>query len=159
MKKIFLISLLILTLAFMITAVVLLLSGPHMDHQPSLKTYESELKLPPEDAVPFFDPKNDFASIRTPVINRENLDKGKVYYGYYCLFCHGEDGKGNGPVGESFNPKPADLSSAAISGYDSLELYNASFKGIHAPVLERVVAPERRKFILIYIKKQFADSR
>ncbi|HEX2934796.1 MAG TPA: hypothetical protein VHO72_05535 [Bacteroidales bacterium] len=159
MKKKIFIGIGIVSIAFVVTAAILLFSGPHMKYQPSLKAFEAELKLPPEDAIPFVDPKNDFSSIATPAVNKSNIEKGKVFYGYYCIFCHGNDGKGNGPVGHSFVPKPADLNSAKIAGYDSLQLYNASFKGIHAPVLENVVAPEFRKYILVYIKEKFANSR
>ncbi len=155
MKKIFLIITGVLALALVVTVAVLLLSGPHMKRQPSLKAYEAELTLPPEDIVPFFDPRNDFASIPAPSVNKDNIEKGKVFYGYYCVFCHGEDGKGNGPVGQSFNPKPSDLNSPGITLYDSLQLYNASFKGIHSPVLERVVPQASRKYILLYIREEF----
>lgn len=31
-----------------------------------------------------------------------------------CAMCHGAEGKGDGPAGAAFNPKPADMSVAAF---------------------------------------------
>lgn len=39
--------------------------------------------------------------------------KGTDLFRAYCAPCHGEDGKGNGPVAPALNAKPADLTSIA----------------------------------------------
>lgn len=139
--------------AFTIVVLVLLFTGPRMKDQPSLKSFESMVSLPPEDAVPFELRESDREIKSIPVQNVQNISRGKVYYGYYCVFCHGDDGKGNGPVGISYIPKPADLSILKIKQYDSTQLYNAAFTGVgHAPVLERIIPPEHRPYIMLYLK-------
>ncbi|HEX9386782.1 MAG TPA: cytochrome c, partial [Anaerolineales bacterium] len=41
-----------------------------------------------------------------------------------CVSCHGETGKGDGPLGVVLNPRPADLSQHAIPGvHTDAQLY------------------------------------
>lgn len=153
MKKRYIILLLVLGGAFLITFAVLMLSGPHMIEQPSVHAFEAEMPLPPEDAIPFDHDAFDPSAMELPESTQANLEKGRVYYGYYCVFCHGEKGDGNGPVGQSYTPKPADLRALGSKNYSKEALYRAAFTGTgHTPVLERVVPQDQRKFILAYIK-------
>ena len=79
--------------------------------------------------------------------------RGKVYYDYYCVFCHGDKGDGNGPVGESYVPVPADLRAAKIQAYADGELLRAMLVGTgHEPVLGRVVHPEHRWYLVLYVR-------
>jgi hypothetical protein len=78
---------------------------------------------------------------------------GRVYYGYYCRFCHGENGRGDGPVGRSYMPKPTDLTSAPVQGLSDEALYRAMLTGVgHQPVLPYVVLPEAPWYIVIYVR-------
>jgi len=38
--------------------------------------------------------------------------KGKVIFTTNCASCHGDDGKGDGPVGVALNPRPRDFTKA-----------------------------------------------
>jgi mono/diheme cytochrome c family protein len=38
--------------------------------------------------------------------------KGKVIFTTNCTSCHGDDGKGDGPVGVALNPRPRDFTKA-----------------------------------------------
>jgi hypothetical protein len=85
----------------------------------------------------------------TPTI----LGAGKIYYSYYCVFCHGESGAGDGPVGHSYVPPPADLRSPRVAAYGDGRLLQAMLRGVgHEPVLERVVAPEHRWPLVLYVR-------
>jgi cytochrome c1 len=67
-------------------------------------------------------------------VHSENYARGKIYYGYYCSFCHGDKGDGFGPVGYSYNPVPADLHTAKIQSMSDGELLYAMLTGTgHAP--------------------------
>lgn len=83
----------------------------------------------------------------------DNLVRGRVYYHYYCVFCHGDDGDGDGPVGQSFHPKPADLRTGKVSGYGDGQLLRAMLTGAgHQPVLERVVPAEHRRYLALFVR-------
>jgi len=83
----------------------------------------------------------------------ENLARGRVYYTYYCVFCHGELGSGDGPVGQSYLPRPADLRSRHTAALKDGELVQALVTGTgHAPVLERIVPPEYRWYLALQVR-------
>jgi mono/diheme cytochrome c family protein len=42
-------------------------------------------------------------------VNKTPPNNGKEMYKNYCAPCHGEDGKGNGPVASSLKARPTDL--------------------------------------------------
>ncbi|HMP73013.1 MAG TPA: cytochrome c [Kiritimatiellia bacterium] len=41
-------------------------------------------------------------------------EKGAAHYKMYCVVCHGETGKGDGPGAIALDPKPRDLSDKAF---------------------------------------------
>lgn len=48
-----------------------------------------------------------------PAAAKEKLNVGKALYRQYCASCHGEGGKGDGPVAASLTDKPTDLTQLA----------------------------------------------
>lgn len=83
----------------------------------------------------------------------EAISLGGIYYGYYCLMCHGQTGRGEGPVGESYVPTPSDLTSSKVLGLADGALARAMVSGIgHQPVLESTVPLERRWYIIHYLR-------
>jgi mono/diheme cytochrome c family protein len=48
-----------------------------------------------------------------PAAGKEKPNGGKALYRQYCASCHGEDGKGAGPVAASLSAKPTDLTQLA----------------------------------------------
>jgi len=50
-------------------------------------------------------------SQKKPAATPEALLKGKEIYMKRCWFCHGLDGKGDGPVADYLNPRPRDFTS------------------------------------------------
>lgn len=41
--------------------------------------------------------------------NVDSIERGKLIYQHHCQQCHGEKGKGDGPLAETLDLKPADL--------------------------------------------------
>jgi uncharacterized membrane protein/mono/diheme cytochrome c family protein len=48
--------------------------------------------------------------------NAASVAAGKAIYEEKCVPCHGESGKGDGPIGLTLNPRPADLTQHAVPG-------------------------------------------
>ena len=49
----------------------------------------------------------------TPSVG-QNMAEGKKLYETYCVACHGDKGKGNGPAAQSLPAKPADHTNGAV---------------------------------------------
>jgi copper transport protein len=65
--------------------------------------------------------------------NRESVEAGQTLFTATCAPCHGESGKGDGPVGVSLNPRPADLTQHAIPGvHTDAQLYEWITNGFPA---------------------------
>ena len=135
--------------------------NPHMGWQEHIRSYEARMPDSPPGAVPvdgspFRLPTTAQARAMTSPLGEPSaadLPRGKVYYEYYCVSCHGDRGDGTGPVGDSFDPRPADLSARKIQAYGDGELYLAMLAGVgHANVLEYTVHPEHRWYLVAYVR-------
>jgi len=52
-------------------------------------------------------------AIQPVPIRETSWASGPEMYGEYCAACHGNNGRGHGPVGRAFNVPPADLTTLA----------------------------------------------
>jgi len=92
----------------------------NMWESPAFRSQEAPVRHPPEDSVPTkgleHTPKPgtpEATALKNPEKTTEfSLLAGKELYGIYCAPCHGESGKGDGPVAKKFVPTPADISAA-----------------------------------------------
>lgn len=146
---------LLLAIIFFGVAIYLIIEEPRMQYQYKIKTYESLFTPQAEGAVPVeikgVLPEDNEAN--PIVMSKEAIDSAKIYYDYYCVFCHGPSGKGDGQVGQSYYPRPSDLHSAKIKSYSDAALYRAMLTGVgHEPVLERVVLERYRWYIVLYVR-------
>ena len=164
MKKIIaaVVALAVLVVAALFATV--LYNGPRMRSQEHLRTYQMKQPLPVDGVLPVNLPEQlpkpqAAAALTNPLPDTaENRRRGQIYYHYYCIFCHGERGEGNGPVGESFMPVPTDLRSIRMVNRDG-QLLRAMLLGIgHEPVLERVVPPHHRWYLVLYVQS-LGDDR
>jgi mono/diheme cytochrome c family protein len=57
-------------------------------------------------------PNQTTAKVVIPA-NRVDPTSGKQMYSSYCAPCHGQDGRGNGPVASSLKSQPTDLTTLA----------------------------------------------
>ena len=140
-------------------AFYLLFTGPRMLVQAHIQAFQAPMPPPPrgvlaaESPIPLPSAQEAVGLTNPLASNMTNLERGKVYYGYYCLACHGADGAGDGPVGQSYVPRPKDLRTARVRAFSDGELLRAMLTGTgHEPVLERVVAPEHRWYLELHVR-------
>jgi mono/diheme cytochrome c family protein len=136
---------------------------PHMREQPSLKPFERPMAPMPEGVVSRDGPDPVAAPEKAPVPVLTATDvftRGRLYYGYYCAMCHGDDGGGRTPVGEAYWPRPTDLAGADVQRLTDDELYRKMLTGTgHDPVLVSTVARDRRWPIVAYVRALAARGR
>jgi hypothetical protein len=138
----------------------IMFQGPRMQVQPHIRAYQRVMPLPPHGVVPVEPdsqtvPQADQAGgMRNPLPDRQDVrERGKVYYNYYCVFCHGENGQGDGPVGYSYMPAPTDLHASKVVQLADGELLRAMLLGVgHEPVLPRIVLPAHRWYLLSHVR-------
>ncbi len=151
-----------IVLFFMVAGalIYLMFVNPRMRDQPKATPFQAVLPAAPEMTVavaeaPSLVPSPAMASgLRNPLPDTEQTRQtGRVYYGYYCVFCHGEDGRGDGPVGRSYVPAPTDLTAPSVQTLSDGALYRAMLTGTgHAPVLGYVVDPNAPWYIARYVR-------
>jgi mono/diheme cytochrome c family protein len=141
------------------TGFYLVFSGPRMTAQPHILAYQRIAPAPPagtvpREEVPRLPAEAAARTLANPVApTEENVARGKAYYGYYCLFCHGTAGAGDGPVGTSYVPPPADLRTERVRTMPDGQLLRAMLTGTgHGKVLERVVPPDWRWHLALYVR-------
>jgi hypothetical protein len=87
----------------------------------------------------------------------DNLERGKVAYGIYCMQCHGEKGDGQGSlyVNKKFNYPPGNLLSEKMRANPEADIYHVitvgwGIMGEHGSMIE----PADRWKIAMYIKRE-----
>ena len=65
---------------------------------------------------------------------------GKTIYTTNCASCHGETGKGDGPVGAALNPKPRDFSQAQFKYDGNKDGKPGSDADLHAVIKDGAAA-------------------
>lgn len=147
-----------------------------MVDQPSVKPQESA--TPPEsDAVPIeggetlpapttekdmYAAKDAAAAIRNPVpVTAESIARGALYYQVHCLVCHGEGGRGDGPVGVKFvDPSPVDLNEAHTQDQTDGQLFFTITRGrVAMPFYRDALEQQERWDLINFIRHRFGEER
>jgi mono/diheme cytochrome c family protein len=88
---------------------------------PAIRPHETVLPVMEEGGVPFFGGEAlyreaDGSLLQSPLapVKASDLGEGQRLYGVFCAQCHGKDYDGQGTVGQSFTPLPANLKSPEV---------------------------------------------
>jgi mono/diheme cytochrome c family protein len=123
-----------------------------MDRQADLRPFGRQMPEMPSGTAPASPALLARAGQTPEKSSAATIALGERYYVYYCAFCHGTTGKGDLPVGQSYNPRPTDLTSDAVQRMTEAELCAAMVTGVgHEPALAATVAPSRRPAIARYV--------
>jgi copper transport protein len=86
----------------------------------------------------------------------ESVAAGQAVYEVHCVPCHGETGKGDGPLGVTLNPRPADLTQHAIPGvHTDAQLYEwitNGFPGSAMPAWKTQISDTDRWNLVNFIR-------
>jgi len=88
--------------------------------------------------------------------NQQSTAAGQMLYTRDCLTCHGPRGKGDGPVGLTLIPRPADLSLHAVPGvHTDAQLFawiGDGFPGSRMPAFKSTLSETDRWNLVNFIR-------
>ena len=89
----------------------------------------------------------------------ESIERGRYFYEINCLVCHGEAGKGDGPVGKKFEDKaPVDLNEAYTQDQADGQLFFTLTRGREAmPFYRDALSPEERWDVVNFVKDELGE--
>lgn len=96
-------------------------------------------------------------SVANPIPpNSESIARGQELYLTNCAACHGITGNGDGPVGLTLNPRPADLRQHAIPGVHAdsqlFEWITNGFPGSRMPAFRSILSDTDRWNLVNFIR-------
>jgi mono/diheme cytochrome c family protein len=97
------------------------------------------------------------SSDRNPIPASPNsIAAGAELYRAQCISCHGVNGRGDGPVALTLNPRPADLSVHTVPGvHTDAQLYDwitHGFPGSAMPAFGQILGDTERWHLVNYIR-------
>jgi mono/diheme cytochrome c family protein len=138
-----------------------------MRETPAIKPHEDPLLVQEAGIVPIHGGEALYrAAPANTLISPLNMTapgvvaRGKALYLVYCAQCHGYDYDGNGTVGQSFQPLPADLRSSEVQSRLEGELFKSISYGVkdgRQPALDTTILPDDRWHIIAFV--QSLDTR
>ena len=145
-----------------------------MRNQPSVKPQEMLVQMsaesvpvsgrygypPPKDVIELVRARLEAGrTLQNPVRKSpESLARGRELYDRHCIVCHGEQGRGNGPVGQKFVPQPMELNFDYVQLQpDGQIFYTISHGSLAMPHYREAVAPEDRWHLVNFIKEVFGE--
>ena len=146
-----------------------------MQDQPSMKPQDSVIATnqstvpvggkdrfsPPKDIIELVQARLEAGrTLVNPIAKSpESLARGRQMYELHCLVCHGEQGRGDGPVGRKFVPQPMELNLDYVQLQpDGQIYYTISHGSIAMPAYWQAISPDDRWHLVNFIKEVFGET-
>ena len=146
-----------------------------MQDQPSMKPQDSQVTEisasipvagrdgypPPKDIIELVRARLEAGRTLVNPIRKspESLARGRQMYERHCLVCHGEQGRGDGPVGQKFVPQPMELNLDYVQLQPDGQLfYTISHGSIAMPFYRQAMPSEDRWHLVNFIKGVFGET-
>ncbi len=149
-------------LAVLLILVVLLLAGCNygrMRDDEASQAYNQEFPRMPKESIPIDGgvrverEANPMELVNGLPATPETTAFGAERYGFYCVQCHGVRADGNGTVGQSFAPLPANLKSSQVREQEDGELfYKIRFGFNRHPPLYSTLSDRETWAVVRYIR-------
>ena len=133
-----------------------------MRETPAIRPHEDPLLIMAEGVVPVSGGEAIYrasagANLISPLNSTEPsvITRGKAVYLTYCAQCHGYKYDGNGTVGQSFHPLPADLRSSQVQSKVNGELFKSVSYGVpggRQPALHTTISVDDRWHVVTFVK-------
>jgi mono/diheme cytochrome c family protein len=133
-----------------------------MRETPAIRPHEDPLLIMEKGIVPVSGGEaiyraSDGANLISPLNATEPsvITRGKAVYLTYCAQCHGYKYDGNGTVGQSFQPLPADLRSPQVQSKVKGELFKSVSYGVpggRQPALHTTISVDDRWHVVAFVK-------
>jgi len=122
-----------------------------MYDQESVRTYEKKMPDSPPGTIPISGgievlSRTDPQDLKNPVSPTASaIFQGRAAYFNFCVQCHGPQADGNGTVGQSFAPLPANLTDPQVLDQGDGELFDKISLGFgrHPPLASTVSEVDR----------------
>jgi mono/diheme cytochrome c family protein len=118
-----------------------------MEIQSSFRPMEDPLPVPPRsvpiEGAAFVPGAGSPVNPISP--DQASQERGRGLYEINCAICHGEQGKGDGPVAEKLIRKPADLKGPNATSLSDGEIFLVITNGVQPPAATRGGMPDLKQ--------------
>ncbi len=127
-----------------------------MADQVSISYQEGPRILPPERSVPVSGRTMvlDTLPVNPIAADAVSLQRGAILYSIHCALCHGDTGKGDGPLAEYYEERPLrSLTSANITAQFDGQLFRTISEGFsRMPPQAEALVPRERWDVINYLR-------
>ncbi|MGD2156528.1 MAG: cytochrome c [Anaerolineales bacterium] len=121
---------------------------------------EQEMEEPMEEVEPRdYGVPDENANVTNPIpADDASLQRGEETYISSCINCHGEEGRGDGVVGATLDPKPVDFRAEHVKDLSDGELFYIITNGVEGTAMQAwALFDEEKRWDLVNYLRTFQE--